>query len=75
MHEAPERAARGHDSGAPIAWRTASYIYNQRLSVRRADGVTGDAITVQGFGETHVLVPTGPNVREPQNRQGEIIIR
>jgi OOP family OmpA-OmpF porin len=58
--------------------------YNQRLSVRRAqnvaaelvkDGVPRNAITIQGFGETHLLVPTGPNVREPQNRRVEIIIR
>jgi OOP family OmpA-OmpF porin len=58
--------------------------YNQRLSVRRAqavsaelvkDGVPRDAIAIQGFGETHLLVPTGPNVREPQNRRVEIVIR
>ncbi len=33
------------------------------------------AIAIQGFGETHLLVPTGPGVREPQNRRVEIIIR
>jgi outer membrane protein OmpA-like peptidoglycan-associated protein len=58
--------------------------YNQRLSVRRAqvvaaelakDGVPQSAITIQGFGETHLLVSTGPGVREPQNRRVEIIIR
>ncbi len=58
--------------------------YNQGLSVRRAkavqaelvkDGVPANAITIQGFGETHLLVPTGPGVREPQNRRVEIIIR
>jgi outer membrane protein OmpA-like peptidoglycan-associated protein len=58
--------------------------YNQGLSVRRAqavaaelvkDGVPGTAITIQGFGETHLLVATGPGVREPQNRRVEIIIR
>jgi len=57
--------------------------YNQGLSVRRAkavqaelikDGVPANAITIQGFGETHLLVPTGPGVREPQNRRVEIII-
>ncbi len=61
-----------------------SAAYNQRLSVRRAeavaaelvrDGVPRQAITIQGFGETHLLVPTGPNVREPQNRRVEIIIQ
>ena len=58
--------------------------YNQRLSVRRAqtvtaelvrDGVPRDAIAVQGFGETHLLVPTKAGVREPQNRRVEIIVR
>jgi OmpA-OmpF porin, OOP family len=58
--------------------------YNQGLSVRRAkavqaelvkDGVPESAITIQGFGDTTLLVPTGPGVREPQNRRVEIIIR
>jgi len=58
--------------------------YNQGLSVRRAqavqaelvkDGVPQNAITIQGFGDTHLLVPTGPGVREPQNRRVEIVIR
>ncbi|MBV9248046.1 MAG: OmpA family protein, partial [Acetobacteraceae bacterium] len=58
--------------------------YNMGLSIRRAnavkaelmrDGVPESAITTQGFGETHLLVPTGPGVREPQNRRVEIIIR
>jgi OmpA-OmpF porin, OOP family len=57
--------------------------YNQGLSVKRAqavaaelvkDGVSAGAIAIQGFGETHLLVPTGANVREPQNRRVEIII-
>jgi len=57
--------------------------YNQGLSIRRAqavaaelikDGVPQGAIAIQGFGETHLLVPTGPGVREPQNRRVEIII-
>ena len=58
--------------------------YNQGLSVRRAqavaaelvkDGVPKSAISIQGFGETHPLVPTGAGVREPQNRRVEIIIK
>ena len=57
--------------------------YNMGLSVRRADaikaelikdGVPVTAITTKGFGETHLLVPTGPGVREPQNRRVEIVI-
>ena len=43
--------------------------YNQRLSIRRAesvaaelvkDGVPDNAISIQGFGDTQLLVPTGP---------------
>jgi OmpA-OmpF porin, OOP family len=58
--------------------------YNEGLSVRRAqavagelvrDGVPRESISIQGFGDTHLLVPTGPGVREPQNRRVEIIIR
>jgi len=58
--------------------------YNQGLSVRRAeavaaelvrDGVPREVVSIQGFGETRLLVPTGPGVREPQNRRVEIIIR
>jgi outer membrane protein OmpA-like peptidoglycan-associated protein len=58
--------------------------YNLGLSIRRAnavkaelikDGVPENAITAKGFGDTVLLVPTGPGVREPQNRRVEIIIR
>lgn len=58
--------------------------YNQGLSVRRArsveaelvrDGVPKNAISIQGFGETHPLVPTAKGVREPQNRRVEIILK
>jgi len=37
--------------------------------------VPENAITIQGFGDTRLLVQTGPGVREPQNRRVEIIIR
>jgi outer membrane protein OmpA-like peptidoglycan-associated protein len=37
--------------------------------------VPKNVITIQGFGESHPLVPTGPNVREPQNRRVEIILK
>ena len=58
--------------------------YNQRLSLRRAqtvaaelvrDGVPNNIIDIQAFGETRPLVPTGPGVREPQNRRVAIILR
>ncbi|HQT38840.1 MAG TPA: OmpA family protein [Acidocella sp.] len=57
--------------------------YNQGLSIRRAkavavklmaDGVPASEISIHGFGETHLLVPTGPGVREPQNRRVEIVL-
>jgi OOP family OmpA-OmpF porin len=58
--------------------------YNQGLSVRRArtvaaelvrNGVPQNVISIQGLGDTNLLVPTGAGVREPQNRRVEIIIR
>ena len=58
--------------------------YNMGLSLRRADavaaelvrnGVPKSAISIQGFGQTRLLVPTADNVREPQNRRVEIIIQ
>lgn len=57
--------------------------YNMGLSIRRAksvaaqlvaDGVPANEIEIHGYGETHLLVPTGPAVREPQNRRVEIIL-
>jgi len=58
--------------------------YNQQLSMRRAktiaaelvrDGVPHDVISIRGLGQTQLLVPTGPDVREPRNRRVEIVIR
>jgi outer membrane protein OmpA-like peptidoglycan-associated protein len=58
--------------------------FNQLLSRRRADtvaaelvrlGVGRDEIAVTAFGETQPLVATADNVREPQNRRVEIVIR
>ena len=57
--------------------------YNQGLSERRAkavaaklvtDGVSMSEIEIHAYGETHLLVPTGPGVREPQNRRVEIVL-
>jgi outer membrane protein OmpA-like peptidoglycan-associated protein len=56
--------------------------YNMGLSERRArvvaaelvrDGVPQNAIDMHAYGDTHLLVPTGPGVREPQNRRVEIV--
>lgn len=56
--------------------------YNQGLSERRArtvaaelvrDGVPQNVISMHAYGDTKLLVPTGPGVREPQNRRVEIV--
>lgn len=58
--------------------------YNQGLSKRRAqsvaaqlvsDGVSQSEIEIHAYGDTHLLVPTGPGVREPQNRRVEIVLQ
>ena len=55
--------------------------YNMRLSERRAEavkeelmrnGVAAGIITTRGQGEDVLIVPTGPNEREPQNRRVRI---
>ena len=57
--------------------------YNKGLSIRRAsavkaelirNGVPANVISIQGYGDTDLLVATGPGVREPQNRRVEIIL-
>lgn len=58
--------------------------YNQKLSVRRADavkrslvskGVPTNQISIEGKGESALMVATGDNVREPSNRRAQILIR
>lgn len=55
--------------------------YNMGLSVRRAEsvaayleskGVDSSRLTIQGFGETKLAVPTGDGVAEPRNRRVEV---
>ncbi len=64
--------------------RSGDAAYNQRLSQRRAeavaealvkDGLERNAITVQAFGESRPLVLTADQVREPQNRRVEIVLK
>ena len=69
--------ATGHtDTSGPEA-------YNMALSLRRAntvkdalvkEGVPATAITTVGRGEAGLLVQTGDQVREPQNRRVEIVV-
>jgi outer membrane protein OmpA-like peptidoglycan-associated protein len=58
--------------------------YNQGLSERRAAAVAAELvrlgvprgeIVTRGFGQNQLLVPTADNVREPQNRRVEIVLR
>ena len=55
--------------------------YNQALSIRRAEsvkdemvkeGLDGSGIAIDGKSFHDPLVPTGPGVREPQNRRAVI---
>lgn len=58
-----------------------SSAYNDELSWRRANavkdelgrlGISGDAISASGKGETELMVQTGDGVKEPQNRRATI---
>ncbi|MEQ1866303.1 MAG: OmpA family protein, partial [Micropepsaceae bacterium] len=58
-----------------------SSAYNDQLSMRRANtvkdeltrlGISSDAITASGKGETELMVQTGDGVKEPQNRRATI---
>ena len=49
------------DCNMGLSWRRAKAVATQLV----ADGVPASEIQTQGFGETHLLVPTGPGVREP----------
>jgi OOP family OmpA-OmpF porin len=58
--------------------------YNQGLSERRAAAVAAELvrlgvprgeIVTRGFGQSQLLVATPDNVREPQNRRVEIVLR
>ena len=86
VHQAAENASRVQYTRIEVNGYTdtsGNPAYNRRLSIRRAqsvaaelvrDGVPRASIAIRGFGQTHLLVPTGPGVREPQNRRVEIVI-
>ncbi len=85
--EAASSAQRGGVTRIEVSGHTdtvGSARYNQALSERRAAavaaelerrGVPRSAMVLQGFGFTRLLVPTAANVREPQNRRVEIVLR
>ena len=82
--QASTRVATTRIEVAGHADRTGTAQYNQALSLRRANavaaelvrlGVARTAIDIQAFGESRPLVPTAANVREPQNRRVEIVLR
>jgi outer membrane protein OmpA-like peptidoglycan-associated protein len=85
--EAAQNAQRAGTTRIELAGHTdtvGSASFNQGLSERRANavaaelerrGVPRSAMVIQGFGFSRPLVPTGPNVREPQNRRVEIVLR
>ncbi len=71
-----EVAGNADKSGTPA--------YNKMLSQKRADavaaelvrlGVAKTAISVTAFGDTKPIVPTASGVREPQNRNVEIVLK
>ena len=85
--EAAANAARVQATRIEVTGHTdtvGTAAYNQALSVRRANAVAAELerrgiprsqMVITGRGFTQPLVPTGPNVREPQNRRVEIVLR
>jgi OmpA-OmpF porin, OOP family len=76
--------ANVHISATGHTDRAGTEEYNMALSLRRADavreallkgGVTADAITVAGRGESEPAVPTADGVKEQANRRVEIILQ
>ena len=63
--------ARGRDYNLSLSRKRAAVV--QAELVR--DGVPAGSIETRAFGDADLLVPTGPDVREPQNRRVEIILR
>ena len=86
VRQAAEVAKSGQNTRVTCTGHTdtsGSASYNLALSLRRAnavknalvkEGVSAEAISVVGRGKLELLVPTGDQVREPQNRRVEIVI-
>lgn len=84
--EAASAAKKGAVTHVTIVGHTdtvGSHSYNQALSERRADsvknalvaqGIAGGDIMTSGRSFDDPLVPTGPGVREPQNRRAVITL-
>ena len=80
-------ASRGQPTRIEVAGhadRSGTPQYNLALSRRRAEtvaeelvkrGIARQEITITAFGETQPLVATADDVREPQNRRVEIILK
>ena len=82
--EAAKKMGTVNISATGHADRSGSEDYNMALSLRRADsvrealiagGVSADAITVAGRGESEPAVPTPDGVKEQANRRVEIILQ
>jgi len=84
LSEAAEVAKSTGEATVQIVGHTdtvGSNSYNQKLSQCRADaaksnlvgkGVSSSAISAMGRGESELLVKTGDNVKEPQNRRATV---
>jgi outer membrane protein OmpA-like peptidoglycan-associated protein len=81
---ASQRLAVTRIEVAGHADKSGTAVYNQALSMRRAQtvgaelvrlGVKKEAIAISAFGDTKPLVPTADGVREPQNRRVEIVLK
>jgi OOP family OmpA-OmpF porin len=82
QHARSQRSTRIEVAGH--ADRSGTVQYNQALSRRRAEtvaaelvrrGIAREEIAITAFGETQPLVATADDVREPQNRRVEIVVR
>jgi outer membrane protein OmpA-like peptidoglycan-associated protein len=82
--QASTRVAATRIDVAGHADKSGTAVYNQALSLRRANNVAAElvrlgvprtAISITAYGDTRPLVPTAAGVREPQNRRVEIVLK